>query len=732
MRGRVRRLARDLPLLECVWVDALAQARLLTPLQAAQINAGRAKSLIVGPYLLLERLHGAAIGDEYLVRSVKDNQVARLLTIPSAEDSVRRVRQLQECVERTQRPAGCVVGPSRAGRTDERVWVAAEYQAGPTAAQWMVRYGRFPAEAVLEIARQMLAGLAAFEARAHLHGDLRADTLAFGPGGRVVLSMAGVRGILRPQEGFADANLPPEAYDGLAPERVTDGTPPQVSSDLYACGCLWWHLLTGRSPQPGGNAQAKLLSVQSGRINDVRQLAPETPAVLAEAITACTARDPADRPEAFAALRSRLGAPTARGRRTLARCLGDDVQPRIWPGMPESRTNAGKSGLRSWAAAAAALLLIGAATWPLWRGRTPGSSVAAATLPARGATNPDAADPGPSVRQLPDETPTAEPQEPARPADSLLLPVDEEVHWQDVRLRDGLTVRGDGGRPLILVSAGGLVVDRRDVRFEQVDFLWRANAEQSPEPPATALVSLRGEGTRFVGCTFQVQPAAAATTTPVAIDWQNDAAGDAQSLALPLGVLEFQDCVFRGVGAAIDCHVAGAVAVRMHNCLHLGPGPLLRLHRCLLPDEPLTLQLSRCTLRGGESVLHCRYASTQRPGRLSLRAEGCVFVPSGRGALFMLDGAQPPDSILDAWQWSGRSSVLESEAAVARWNDGSGRLLLLDEAGLAITGVVRSRLEFAGPADGSGSAAELTRWNVPLRSTHPPGVSGTLPPLHSR
>ena len=54
MYGRVRRLARDLPLFESVWVDALAQARILTPYQAAELNAGRGDRLR-GPWCSANR-----------------------------------------------------------------------------------------------------------------------------------------------------------------------------------------------------------------------------------------------------------------------------------------------------------------------------------------------------------------------------------------------------------------------------------------------------------------------------------------------------------------------------------------------------------------------------------------------------------------------------------------------------------------------------------------------------
>jgi len=55
MRRRVRRLARDLPVFESVWVDALAQARVITPYQAAEINAGRGERLAIGPYVAFVR-----------------------------------------------------------------------------------------------------------------------------------------------------------------------------------------------------------------------------------------------------------------------------------------------------------------------------------------------------------------------------------------------------------------------------------------------------------------------------------------------------------------------------------------------------------------------------------------------------------------------------------------------------------------------------------------------------
>ena len=106
---------------------------------------------------------------------------------------------------------------------------------GTTAAEWMAENGRLPAHVVLHIVREMVARLADLELLGVVHGDISASGLALQPAGNVVLPMPGLRGIVRPAEGYAFAELPPEAYDYLAPERIEEGSPPTLASDVYAC-----------------------------------------------------------------------------------------------------------------------------------------------------------------------------------------------------------------------------------------------------------------------------------------------------------------------------------------------------------------------------------------------------------------------------------------------------------------------------------------------------------------
>ncbi len=272
----VRRLAEGLPLFESVWVNALAQVRLVTPFQAAEINARRGPLLKVGPFVLTHRLPSLGYADGYRGRETASGRSVRLTIAmvegPRACEQAKRLESLASKAAALSAP--CLAPVTSAGVDGNRLWAAGADSEGRTADQWMVHNGRFPSEAVLEIARQMLPGLVLLEKAGIAHGNLSAASVLLADDGQVVLCQPGIRGILRPEEGHASADLLPQYYDGLAPERVGQGTPPSIAGDLYACGYVWWHMLTGRTPVPGGDSLAKLRAIETARITDVRRLAP--------------------------------------------------------------------------------------------------------------------------------------------------------------------------------------------------------------------------------------------------------------------------------------------------------------------------------------------------------------------------------------------------------------------------------------------------------------------------
>jgi len=64
------------------------------------------------------------------------------------------------------------------------------------------------------------------------------------------------------------------------------------------------------------------------------------------------------------------------------------------------------------------------------------------------------------------------------------------------------------------------------------------------------------------------------------------------------------------------------------------------------------------------------------------------------------------------------------------WRGPGDRERMVDESSLAIAGLVRSAVGFAGQSTGEPAASRLIRWQAPLQSADPPGIDpAPLPPL---
>jgi eukaryotic-like serine/threonine-protein kinase len=781
--GRVRRLSGGQTQFESPWVDALSQARVLTPWQAAEINAGRGSALKMGPFVAYERLVSLGYATVFRAREIESRRFVRLSVAGKSVDRDDAERRLSLLSRRSNDLNGRPLAPVvRHGRDGDLLWAACDSFAGRTARQWMIEHGRLPPAAVLEIARQMLVGLVACERAAIPHADLGADQLWFDHLGQVRLPEPGLRGALRPIEGYSQTDLSPEAYDYFAPERAADGRLADSSSDVYACGALWWHLLTGRPPLAGATALAKLRAAQMAKLPNIRHLAPDTAPPLAEAIMSCLAQEPADRPASLAALAGVLGEPTLKGQKQLARLL-----------RPESRSRARlRVTLRGWrrsshvstwlAAAAGVMLAMTIISWPAVWGRvakkeTGGTShlerqvVTVTTWPTEGVgkrnefrstgagternkfrstdrLTPPSVAPAlqPDVRQAgkPDPSmvsslaaPAAErngfrstnAEEPIvqaafQVADNVVRLAPDEMRADFTRLTAGQTVRGDDERrSRVTVPPEGLEVTANDVTFENIDFV-----AEGPSAAGGAMLVLRGLKATFHRCSFTATQAT--DDLPVAIFCDRGADSAEANAELSTGELEIRDSTFERVTAAVSCRMTGGMVVRLENVLRLGPGLCIQVDRFPRADEMLAVAASRVTLRGASSLVEVGCDELpQSPGHLEIEAVDCAFALPPAAALVVYHGAARPGPLLKKLRWTGQGSVLSPRSRLSIWRMPEGRMLAAADEAVPIEGVVRGEVGFAGELDEGRAASRIIRWQAPLNSPHPPGIDDSrLPP----
>jgi serine/threonine protein kinase len=769
VQGRVRQLANDLPLFPSVWVDALAQARKITPFQAAEINAGRGERLAIGSYLLAMPLLSLGYADYYRATDARSKRAVHLLVapapakgppvdtqssfVPPADAAVAQSLQLIE--RQATNSNRHIIRPDGAGADSGRVWIAYPPTHAKPLCSNLERTGRMPGDAVLEVARQMAEALAALEAAGTFHGDLSPRTVWIDRRGLVQLALSGVRAVLQPDEDFARPDLPPDAYDYLAPERAADVTAANVSSDLFSCGCMWWHLAAGRPPFGGGTGRGKIRAIQAARMADLTRFAPNAPSALVAAVGACSKKDPRQRPESFQAVADLLGRSNGSGCRAVASVYGKIGGGKR--GVMTTLQNAvhARDATAWMATLAACAMVVAAVAWPLMRDRTPPPSPPRNSPNSRPSVMPLAnARPQPvrvhrdsevvSTSYVePDSNPRHDrgASEAVRSRSSqqsavsipppVVLTAERPIDWSSTAptLYSGQTVRGrPGERPLVVVPPAGLVVAVDDVRFENVDFIWRPDSDAPIDPERAALVELRASRACFASCTFQAV-SRGSNARPVAVVWTGPRRAGP---FLPAGRLELIDCVMSGVASGIDARLTAPLEIKIDNTLCLGPGPLLQFNQPPKADEPIEIALTNFTIRdaAGLVVLHCNRTPPSETGSIAITTNDCVLAPGARGALVLFAGSTSSADLAKSIQWSGQGSLSPTGARVAARVGNSGPATT-DDVEVSIDGLVSGQIEFAGPPDAGSSASRVTHWLAAAHSADPPGIRDGLPNLRS-
>ena len=743
-KGFVRRLAYDLPAFDSVWIDALVQLRRLTPYQARVLEQGSAAELRVGSLVILDELGRGPRATTYLAKSLErhDRCVVKRLRVP-AEDVTECRRRLLALLERT---AGWshphLVVPHLMPTGDEQeLAVVSRFVAGVPLSELLVRRGRFPASAVIEVARQLLDGLASLDGRGLVHGDIRLSNVRLTDRGWAVLVDGGVRPAVCPEltihESFAL-----EGYDGVAPELIGTGITPNASTELYALGCLLWQLLAGRPPYPMADPLMKLAAHQTRRIEDVREWAPDTPAPLALAIHAMTSPQPAERPRSFDELLQRWGRPGALSRSRLRRYRRtfDGAVPHL--AQPTASLTEGR-----WPWIAVSLFVAtGAALTFADKGLrndllTLTNRVAEIVRP--GETSPaTSASNGDSTRDGKTPATTARdgllPLPPPSAAGEIVLAEAGPYDVANVASDGTLTIRGAVGvNPVIHVGREPLRLAAEAVSL--VNVAVRRDPRRS-ETSLPAMLLVRSQTVSIERCEFEWgsldESTSHADATCAALAWLPPDTLPFEKAAPAVGQFELVNTTFRGHGAALLL-AESPRSVKLTNCLKVGRGACLTLGS-KAAARPVALELSRVTLRDTGPLLRYggAFAEQAAAPQIGIVAQDCVFaVSSSASSLIEIQMSRPRSNVAQSVHLAGHGSVVPLGLEMLTVSDpSSGKPVTVTEADEQFEGLIASDLEFAGPASVDSAASELKLLSAPRSSNQAamPGVDPTRLPIFRR
>jgi serine/threonine-protein kinase len=337
---------------------AEAAERLFTRLAETVIPPDAGEPALVGPYQVLECVGVGGMGAVYRARDARlDRDVAlKLLPVheagtPAAEERLLREARAAAALEH---PNVCTVHEIGAG-PDGRPYIAMAFYDGETLKERLAR-GRLPAAEAVDVAAQIVRGLAAAHAHGLVHRDVKPGNIMLVRDGTVKLLDFGLA--TAPDVTLTRPGATPGTVAYMSPEQAR-GDPVGPESDLWSLGVVLWEMLAAARPFRGGHEQAVIHAILHSEPESVREHAPDVPEALERVLGRLLRKDPRDRYLSADELLADLTAPAATARGVGPPLARRRARPRV-----------------TWIAAAGVLLLA-VASAAFWLGERGGASGAA-------------------------------------------------------------------------------------------------------------------------------------------------------------------------------------------------------------------------------------------------------------------------------------------------------------------------------------------------------------------
>lgn len=328
----------------------LVSAGRLTKYQASAVFQGKTQGLVLGKYIVLDKIGAGGMGQVYKAFDRRMERVVALKLLPaSALAEPASPDQLHVAnVPRIEAPFQAMAAPEAVARlyrearaaarlhhpnivtvydADEAggvYFLAMEYLEGRDLASLVKERHPLPVEEAVDYILQAARGLEYAHQHGIVHRDIKPANLVLDERSTVKILDMGLARIVSQTDNAVDKNADTGrltktgqvvgTVDYMSPEQAEDMREADERSDIYSLGCTLFALLTGRPPYSGDTWVKKFLAHREAEIPSSRTLRPDVPARLDSVISKMVAKLPADRHqsmgELICELESSLGLPS--------------------------------------------------------------------------------------------------------------------------------------------------------------------------------------------------------------------------------------------------------------------------------------------------------------------------------------------------------------------------------------------------------------------------------------
>jgi serine/threonine protein kinase len=249
----------------------------------------------IGKYRILEKIgqgatssvykgHDAALGRHVAVKIIAmeaggDNETLR-----------RRFQREAQAAARLNHPH--IITVYDYGEEQNKLYMAMEFLEGQDLKQ-MFAAGRLPElEDKVEVIQQIADGLAFAHANGIVHRDLKPANIQILPDGQVKIMDFGLARLTGSDMTRTGLVMGTPYY--MSPEQVR-GEHVDARCDVFALGCVFYELLTGRKAFDAESLHSVLYKVMQAEPRPAREVAPNLPIPLGQLLEKAMAKDPARR-----------------------------------------------------------------------------------------------------------------------------------------------------------------------------------------------------------------------------------------------------------------------------------------------------------------------------------------------------------------------------------------------------------------------------------------------------